>query len=632
MPALRYLNFDLWIAHAGEGYIARVSDSPAGQADASFILPFPELENFLPCVGGTRRGVRHLKSPDIKAAKSFGGYLFNAVFGGDVRACLLRSLDEASRRGAGLRIRLHLADVPELADLPWEYLYNSTLSCFFVRSAATPLVRYPDLPRIIEPLTVKPPLRILVVISCPRDLPLLDAEGEWQKLREALRDLEQRGLVVLERLEEATREALQQRLRRGEYHIFHFIGHGYFDEQAHDGMLLLEDDQGRSRPVGGQYLGTLLHDERTLRLAILNACEGGRTSPSDPFAGTAQSLVQQGIPAVIAMQFEIADKAAIILAHQFYAALADGYPVDAALGEARKAFGREDDVEWGTPVLYMRSPDGVIFDIQSKPPRPSPLALLVWIGIVLVVLVLAGLAIYQWVRNPDEQTPPPHLTVSEPSGPALTAGASVLLTSALTVTLTPTATAISTPTLTPTSTPTLTPTNTPTSTATFTPTPTHTPVPLTAVCTPTLALKCRPIGGAHEPSLCVAGVCVQINGGTPALVNYEQQLALRAEDTLGLVGLRYCASREALADGVGGEAYLFKNRVRTYDYGLFTRGGPRIHADCGDAGDFEGHWIMEPGQHRVVIALMHYYDIVVNGSPTETWEVDDRFYINLDVE
>src|SRR5207237_112967 len=66
-----------------------------------------------------------------------------------------------------------------------------------------------------------------------------------------------------------------------------------------------------------------------------------------------------GIPAVIAMQFEITDKAAILLAKEFYDALADGYPVDGALAEARKSiFTAENDIEWGTPVLYLRSVDG----------------------------------------------------------------------------------------------------------------------------------------------------------------------------------------------------------------------------------------------------------------------------------
>jgi hypothetical protein len=179
---------------------------------------------------------------------------------------------------------------------------------------------------------------------------------------------------VLERLDEATLVALQRRLRRGPYHVFHFIGHGGFDQQAQDGQLILEDDRGRGRLVSGHYLGMLLHDLHSLRLAVLNACEGARTSLTDPFAGTAQSLAQEGIPAVIAMQFEITDEAAITFAHEFYQANADGYPVDAALAEARKAIFAQgnDDVEWGTPVLYLRSPNGQIFDVTATSPPRSP--------------------------------------------------------------------------------------------------------------------------------------------------------------------------------------------------------------------------------------------------------------------
>ncbi len=130
---------------------------------------------------------------------------------------------------------------------------------------------------------------------------------------------------------------------------------------------------GRRRPVSGQDLGTLLHDHRSLRLVILNSCEGARSSPTDPFAGAAQSLVQQGIPAVIAMQFEITDEAAITLSHEFYSALADGYAVDTALGEARKAiFAGGNEVEWGTPVLYMRSTSGRLFKMQPPSTQPQP--------------------------------------------------------------------------------------------------------------------------------------------------------------------------------------------------------------------------------------------------------------------
>jgi CHAT domain-containing protein len=167
-------------------------------------------------------------------------------------------------------------------------------------------------------------------------------------------------------------------LRKEKYHIFHFIGHGAFSDFKEDGLLLLEDEQGAGVPVSGHYLGTLLHDEKSLRLALLNACEGARTSTSDPYAGTAQQLVRQGIPAVIAMQFEVSERTAATLSREFYRSLADNYPVDAALAEARKAiYMQGQDIEWGIPVLYMRSPNSQLFDVEPAAdikvaPRPKP--------------------------------------------------------------------------------------------------------------------------------------------------------------------------------------------------------------------------------------------------------------------
>src|SRR6185503_16705930 len=83
-------------------------------------------------------------------------------------------------------------------------------------------------------------------------------------------------------------------------------------------------------------------------------------------AGVATNLVRLGIPAVVAMQFEISDEAAITFSSEFYAALVDGLPVDAAVAEARKAMYATSDVEWATPVLYMRSSNGVLFQLEGK--------------------------------------------------------------------------------------------------------------------------------------------------------------------------------------------------------------------------------------------------------------------------
>ncbi len=369
MTALRFFDFDLLFQRTAHGYRAQVLSSPAGQGSVEFALPFSdlEIENFLLRFGRTRQPARRLGSTQIEAARVFGGRLFEAAFNGEVRSCLRSSLDEAHHRDAGLRIRLHLTDAPELNDLPWEFLLHPALNRFLALSAETPLVRYLDLPETIRPLGVKPPLEVLTVISSPTDYPQLDVESEWRLLRESLQDLEGRGLLALRRLESPTLAHLQRWLRRETCHILHFMGHGGFNPNTEDGLLLFSDEKGRGREVTGQALGTLLHDHRPLRLAVLNACEGARASRSDPFAGVAQSLVRQGIPAVIAMQFEISDIAAIEFAHELYAAVVDGYPVDAALAEARKAlFFAGQELEWGTPVLYMRSPDGRIFNIELE--------------------------------------------------------------------------------------------------------------------------------------------------------------------------------------------------------------------------------------------------------------------------
>ena len=67
MAEIDYLNFDLQIERVGEGYRARVLDSPAGQASNDFALPFSdlELENFVLRMSRTRRGVRRLGTSGI---------------------------------------------------------------------------------------------------------------------------------------------------------------------------------------------------------------------------------------------------------------------------------------------------------------------------------------------------------------------------------------------------------------------------------------------------------------------------------------------------------------------------------------------------------------------------------------
>ena len=101
-------------------------------------------------------------------------------------------------------------------------------------------MRYLELPGPVKPLAVKPPLRVPVIIAAPAGLPALDGEKEWARLAGVAGGAQQRGLVTFERMQPPTLPALLRRLRAGEYHVVHFIGHGAFDEQAQEGVLLLK--------------------------------------------------------------------------------------------------------------------------------------------------------------------------------------------------------------------------------------------------------------------------------------------------------------------------------------------------------------------------------------------------------
>jgi hypothetical protein len=316
-------------------------------------------------IGRPRGSTRRVVSSEMEAARELGTKLFDTVFGPEVRACLRTSLERTQLdEDTGLRLKLRLQEVPELGNLPWEFIYDSGLFRFFAQSDNTPVVRYIEIPEKIRPLKVQLPLRVLVMVSSPTDYTSLNSQRERSLLEDALNPLGNK--VQVDWMDGSTLQSLLGCLRADTYHIFHFIGHGGFDEKSEEGVLVLEDQNGRGLLVGAERLATILHGHRSLRLVVLNSCEGARNSRTDPFAGVAATLIQQSVPAVIAMQFEISDEAAGVFAGELYSALVAGLPVDSAVTQARLGiYSMPNDVEWGTPVLYMRSPDGTVFDVEQ---------------------------------------------------------------------------------------------------------------------------------------------------------------------------------------------------------------------------------------------------------------------------
>jgi CHAT domain len=356
-----------------------VAFAPDGStAEGTFSSPVSrtELDNFVLRVGLPRRNVRAYRSSQMEEARRFGSELSRALLQGDVREVYLGARRLADAHDRGLRVTLYLTGVPELMEIPWEFLYERP--SFLSQSIYTPLVRSLHLRTVRPPRKVTLPLRVLALVSSPRGFENLDVAEEREKLERALDSLKAAGMVEVRWLEAATLSELERAVAGSdEQHVLHYVGHGAYDERTQGGILLLENSDGGPHEVTGEELGSLLHDERSLRLAVLNSCEGARTSHVDPFSGVASSLLECGIPAAIGMQFEITDDAAISFSERLYAALAQGFPVDAALAQARKAiFAAGHEIEFGTPVLFLRGADARLFEVESleaiPPTRVAP--------------------------------------------------------------------------------------------------------------------------------------------------------------------------------------------------------------------------------------------------------------------
>ncbi|MCI0690497.1 CHAT domain-containing protein [candidate division KSB1 bacterium] len=263
----------------------------------------------------------------------------------------------------------------ELSAIPWEAALVGEE--YLALRLATPIVRYVPAPEPPSRLSISGPVHVLGIISGPTDQAPLAVDEEKARLEKALEPLIKSGRLRLIWLEEATTPALQEALRRS-VHVVHYIGHGDYDPENQEGELLFEDDSSTTSSVKASWLGTLLRDSG-VRLAFLNACKTAHVAD-----GVAEVLVRREVPAALGMQVSVRDDVAVAFSANFYAALADGWPVDAAVVEGRKApldnatsesipdktvlsngvnvlNNDPDQPDWVHPVLYMRAPDGVLF-------------------------------------------------------------------------------------------------------------------------------------------------------------------------------------------------------------------------------------------------------------------------------
>jgi tetratricopeptide (TPR) repeat protein len=360
---------------------------------------------------------------DRDYAKDFGARLFHTVFSNSIligfrEACQWIKEEQVS----GLRVVLNVSS--DLANLPWELMYDEVGGHgFLARSVTAPLARhFADAPLPHHP-PKQGPLRILVVMATPHDYPQLSSTEESKAIsamlgkrrlgvrqvlqvlgqhlvREAsfgelIQRLRQRSLIEMDFLPHATRKLLKERMlearneARG-YHVVHFIGHG---EANHDGgQLLLESEEGMADPVPADEFAELI-DESTVNLVLLNAC---KTAAIVRFnRGVAHAIIQREIPAVIGMQIQVLDSAAVEFAREFYGAWAAGEPIESALAYARRFMhvGAPNAAsDWVIPVLHMGPTEGIQLAMRHPPFKwPWPLRGLWWaFGAVLFLITTTG--------------------------------------------------------------------------------------------------------------------------------------------------------------------------------------------------------------------------------------------------
>ncbi|MGE5291384.1 MAG: CHAT domain-containing WD40 repeat protein [Micromonosporaceae bacterium] len=308
----------------------------------------------------TRRAV-----PIDQSVRAFGETLSDAVLTGDVRLLFDRCRQDARERQMPLRILLD-TDGPHVSIIPWEFTVDPNARDDYL-ALRVPIVRSPHLIGPVSSSRVALPLRVLGVSARPVDLPALDVQRERDDISKAFWQRLTPGDVHIEWLPEDRWTDLAEAIRSHPWHVLHIMSHGGFDPEIGSGYVQLSGDDGTARPISAVDLARLISENPSLRLVVLNACESAVSSAEGVFTSTAAKLVREGVPAVIAMQYEITDSAALVFASSFYGQIAQGVPLDRAMTRAREAVKMTNgSLEWATPVLFVSSEETRIFEVPEQ--------------------------------------------------------------------------------------------------------------------------------------------------------------------------------------------------------------------------------------------------------------------------
>lgn len=340
----------------GNGYTARLRLPDEEVAFTRLpILPSQDLEG--------------ISDPD-----AYGEHLFSWLFQGDVAKQFkyARTLLSEPSRGfkSGVRFRLHLSLDPTSATLHrllWESLYTPDGKLPF--SLTTAFSRFMH---VVAPHNLpvrKRPLRMLLLVSSSEGAERFashefDPKQETGVIEDVMRTVGSLlQLDVRESLPLAQIQDIEIKAAKADgdgYHIVHLLAPATFHHDQ--GYLLLPDDTGQAREVPvDEVARAIAPRDYPPRLVFLSVPLTAQRRESAALMHLAQMLIKAGVQALIVIQPPTSPSTSNRFIERFYSALMRNGIIDIAMAEARNAIYNPASWEWMHPVLYMRTPDGRLF-------------------------------------------------------------------------------------------------------------------------------------------------------------------------------------------------------------------------------------------------------------------------------
>lgn len=305
------------------------------------------------------------KKPTAGELSDFGNRLFGLIIRDKVKQ--LYDLLPPSH----VRI-LILSDSPDLQALPWEFIQQTAKASGPRRNRSVARVVSTIGVPAPEPLTSEKKIRVLFAYANPQDQDeSVDWDGVLQSIQESFAAYIDPDKLDLVLVREVTSMSLLKKLQEGQYDVLHFSGHGTVHKGV--GRLIFNNGNDDSAYITAEKLAGILRD-RGIRLVVLSACQTASGDFQSEFSVTAQTLVAEGIPAVVANQMPVYNQTVAPFVGTMYDQLLRFGDIDQAVNEGRMTLStllsRNDlsptdqaSPDWGIPTLYRHIAGAEIFKL-----------------------------------------------------------------------------------------------------------------------------------------------------------------------------------------------------------------------------------------------------------------------------